>query len=640
MRKSMKKVSRRQKNTKRQFLFLFLGGLFFFNGLALSAGEFREIPLSSERQKVLDSHIEQLASSSTKIREQAKRDILTFGSSAIESLQKAQNHPDLTAAESAVYCLRLLTQGLSRSDDPPEVKKNLNYYSTNEWYLRSLAISRLSYLEPDTSLRPLLRILLHEKNTLAGQSAALAVYWTLPHIQPFRQWPTVFPDEKAFPTPEYRMEQNKQSTEERLKLQNEIREYLLSESARTPGKTLLLQLMEIESTLRKKRGEAAALLSADNSENKSEDEVKKVTAQNAENAPLESGHIEEIEEMLNRFLEEAQKDGKPEKMTFLQEMIYVCADILFQSGHFEEAEAFFRNWQRKNVCALEFNHFQSNEMRLQTLHIRFYLTQKLIVRGNWDWGKSEMKNFLAQMRQTERIRYARYFCTALKATGDFGDAADQMKELRRFQFLAFTQTPETPLGQKTEKQDKGKKDEEEISEYTPLILYFQGLEACSKEDYPKAKKFLTRNMELGENCDIDGLILARKLALFTNDAEWLREVESKINHLLEETQKSIQVLKKNPLIPKEELLMELNLFAWLAVNTERRLEEAQKYAMEAVDLSPDSESIRDTLAMTFAAQGNFEKALEVQLEAVKINPHELELIQNLEKIRFFQTEQK
>lgn len=86
--------------------------------------------------------------------------------------------------------------------------------------------------------------------------------------------------------------------------------------------------------------------------------------------------------------------------------------------------------------------------------------------------------------------------------------------------------------------------------------------------------------------------------------------------------------------------MELNLFAWLAVNTERRLEEAQKYAMEAVDLSPDSESIRDTLAMTYAAQGNFEKALEVQLEAVKINPHELELIQNLEKIRFFQTEQK
>ncbi len=593
-----------------------------FGFTALSAAEFRDVPLSPERREELDFHIRRLASPSTKIREQAKQKILTFGSAAIEPLQKAQNHPDLTVAESAIYCLRILNQDLVRADDPPEIKRNLIFYSVNEWYYRSLALSRLSYLDPDASLRPLLRILLHEKNSLACRSAALAVYWTLPHVQPFRQWPTVLPNEEVFPTKEFQMNRNKQAAEDRARLRDEIRRYLATETVQTPGKTLLLQLLDLES----------ALQNSDSSEDSSENN----TGNDASNV---SAATFEIENFLEPILKEAVKEGKPEKMTFLQETLYVCADLLVQCGRRGEAEKFFRTWSQKNVCALELNHFQSNERRLQTLHIRFLLTQKLLARGNWDWGKSEMKLFLDQMQQTERIRYSRYFCNALRTLGDFAAAEEEMKELRRFQFLSFASSPETPLGQKNEKPEKDQ-SEEGTSEYSAQILYLQGLDACSKKNYSKAKKFLSQNMDLNENNNIDGFILARKLAVFTKDTDWLKEVDSKIDQQLEKTKKSIQILKKNPLIPQEELLMELNLFAWLAANTERELAEAQKFAQEAADLSPDSESIRDTLATTYAALGNFEKALEIQYEAVKINPHELELIQNLERIRFRCSEKK
>lgn len=587
-----------------------------------SAAEFREIPLSAERREALDSHIERFASSSTKIREQAKREVLEFGSAAIESLRKAQNHPDLAVSESAAYCLRLLTRDLLRSDDPPEVQRNLVSYSTNEWYYQSLALSRLSSLAPDVSLRPLLRILLHEENSLSGRSAALAIYWTLPHAQPFRQWPTVLPDEKPYPTEEFQTARNQQAVAERVSLQNEIRRYLVSESAQTPGKTFFLQLLDLENAL-KQDGDS-------------------VNTQ--ENAPSASV-VSEIEELLAPILQDALKEGQPEKMTFLQETLYACADLLAQSGRRDEAEAFFLSWRQKNVCALDSNRFQFTERRLQTLHIRFLLTQRLLARGRWDWGKSEMRHLLDQMQQTERIRYSRHFCNSLKALGDFATATEEMKKLRRFQFLSFANAPETPLGQNVEKDEKNEKNEmarsaEETSEYTAQILYFQGLDACAKKDYPRAKKFLSKNMTLQENIHIDGLILARRLALFTEDADWLREVDARIDQQLEKTQKSIQILKKNPLIPREELLSELNLFAWLAANTERRLDEARKYAQEAVEASPESESIRDTLATTCVAAGELEKALKIQTEAVAMNPHELELLQNLEKIRFLCAEKK
>ena len=72
-----------------------------------------------------------------------------------------------------------------------------------------------------------------------------------------------------------------------------------------------------------------------------------------------------------------------------------------------------------------------------------------------------------------------------------------------------------------------------------------------------------------------------------------------------------------------------NNYAWLAVKTNRHLDKAFAYAKEAVDVNPASAADIDTLAHVYAAQGNFDKAIELQQLSVSLEPASQNLYKSL-----------
>ena len=75
----------------------------------------------------------------------------------------------------------------------------------------------------------------------------------------------------------------------------------------------------------------------------------------------------------------------------------------------------------------------------------------------------------------------------------------------------------------------------------------------------------------------------------------------------------------------------LNSLAWFAATHDFHLDEALEAAQRAVGLEPKNSNIMDTLAETYYRMGNFDKAIEVQKEALEITPDDKYLKDQLVK---------
>lgn len=77
------------------------------------------------------------------------------------------------------------------------------------------------------------------------------------------------------------------------------------------------------------------------------------------------------------------------------------------------------------------------------------------------------------------------------------------------------------------------------------------------------------------------------------------------------------------------LLTDENQFAWLVGNTEGDIDEAIRRSEHTVRQSPGDGGVLDTLARCHYAKGNFEKAVELQKQAVELEPNILQLKRQL-----------
>ncbi len=78
------------------------------------------------------------------------------------------------------------------------------------------------------------------------------------------------------------------------------------------------------------------------------------------------------------------------------------------------------------------------------------------------------------------------------------------------------------------------------------------------------------------------------------------------------------------LFPKS--AMAHNNLAWLDARSRRNLDEAMRHAQQAVNLLPDTAAYMDTMAEVHFAKGDREKALDWSARAVKLTPHDQELL--------------
>lgn len=568
---------------------LFFTLAIFFCLISPSFGrDFGDKPLDPEAQAKLDALVEKLGDPSNKKREKTIGEILKFGDGAIETLQKAQFHPDYTVSECAKYCLSMMVHGMVRLNDSPKVQNLLTPYDSCKPAQKLTLLMELSQLPAEESLIPLMRIVMHEKDPNIARFSALAVWWKLPFPQSVPSFPVPVPEPKTFPDPEEWAKQNELNVKNRRELIEKLLDYLASEPIGMEGKRFLERLLQLE---------------------------KEVQAENADASPFE--------EMFQTFYEKMNSQD-PIDLTFLHEVLYFSADLLAQNGHEKEAKDFFLRQSAMGLTRFGKIRFQNSQDRPSILNYRIFLIQLLVRRGHWELVPQEITQLNNEISTSEKNNLFRLgiFSSTLSTIGEFKLARDYIQDMKRLVFLNIQKN-----GEQEEEDETSIRMNQQISQ-------FKALDACMKKDYAKAKEVLLKTLETKGEPDVDLLILSRKIAVFTKDSEWLDVLEKRIDEVLDQTEKDIQT---------ETLYLlssQMNTYAWLAANTDRQLDKALKYAEEAVRQRPDSPGIQDTLATVHFARGDYEKAFEIQNQAMKEGFMQMELWPNLERIRVYRNEKK
>jgi len=572
----------------KRFFFTFI--LVFILVFPSFGRDFGVKPLEPEAQARLDVLVEKLGETSNKKREKTIGEILKFGESALETLQKAEKSQDFTTAETAKYCVSLIAPGLIRTGDSPRVQAILQKYSVYQPIQKMIQIARLGQLPLEESLVPLMRIVTHEKDPLAARFAVLSIWWRLPFTQPVPAFSVPVPEAKVFPDPVAWATRNDENQKKRVEILEKLREYLaseatsVSESSESVGKQFLAQIIDLE---------------------------KNAQAENADAAPFE--------EIFEKLYDELETED-PATLAFLHEFLYFAADLLIQNGHEQAASDFFLRQTALGLTGFGKATYQIGDERNLELRFREFLIQTLIRRGHWTFVPQETARLFRKISTNEKIVHCGIFTSFLTSIGEYRKAWELLKNVRRTLFMDL-------------KSDEEKADEETTVEFQKQLAQVLALDACKQKDYVKAKEVLRKCFELKGEPDVDSLILAWKIAVFTKDEPWQNELERRIDDLLAKTEKRFPDASEKFLRAPE-----LNAYAWLAANTNRKLDEALKYAEEAVALLPDAVGIRDTLAYVHFARGDYEKAFEIQSQATAESFTEVELWVNLERIRVYKDE--
>ncbi|MBM3890830.1 MAG: tetratricopeptide repeat protein [Verrucomicrobia bacterium] len=74
-----------------------------------------------------------------------------------------------------------------------------------------------------------------------------------------------------------------------------------------------------------------------------------------------------------------------------------------------------------------------------------------------------------------------------------------------------------------------------------------------------------------------------------------------------------------------------NNLAWLLANTDSRLDEARQLSHKSLELAPDNAAYLDTLAEVYLRLGQPQRAVELQKQAVELEPESLDLLDRLRK---------
>ncbi len=576
---------------------------------SLNAADFREKALDEAEKAQIETLISRLGSTSSRTREDAGRQLLQYGSSAVPLLEEARNHEDFTIAESADFYLQMLQNGMHRAGDPPRVAELLKQYESSRLkHLRLRPIYALTYLPEELALTPLLRITLQEKDPHLSRLAALGTYRALPGKRELPKFPTLFPEERPYPAPHFWETENQKAEQSRKAFIPEIRQYLLTESAHTSGKQLLLALLDLEEALDPAIHQTADSISAPNNPESNADTSRQEIDPAAE----------KLRVFRDRFLDPAAGKSDPMDLLFMRELDLTLCGVLYQAGKPEMADEFFQNIFRRKEYSLRENPLPSMEMHKNLVSLFFRQAQLILHEGHTEWSIHLLDSLFRDMEMREKNDFSPSLISIWKSLGEYDAAIALCRDVRHFSFLS-----------------KGSESQKNVDQMADVLVSLYSLKDIQEQKYADAGNRLENYLKKTpmEKLDIDLLILARQLAQFTKDEARLKDLYSLTQKYLDASEKKITILGQNPFTDPEEKSLALNEFAWLAANTGSRLEKALEYAREMTQLRPEYAGLADTLGMVHFARKEYEKAFEVQKKAHEMDPGEPQIFQNLERFR-------
>ena len=169
------------------------------------------------------------------------------------------------------------------------------------------------------------------------------------------------------------------------------------------------------------------------------------------------------------------------------------------------------------------------------------------------------------------------------------------------------------------------------------IFLLEGKIYLEKQDHEKAKESFLKSLQQKPN-HIPSLIALFK-ATANSDQSKLTEIKRKIASAegqLRDSYRSFIAGGSSPFAAerkasKYDFAITANSLAWLLANTDGDLDEASRFARQAVNSSPRTAAFLDTMAFCEFQRGNIEAAIAAQRRAIFISPYDVGYQQSLKK---------
>lgn len=157
-------------------------------------------------------------------------------------------------------------------------------------------------------------------------------------------------------------------------------------------------------------------------------------------------------------------------------------------------------------------------------------------------------------------------------------------------------------------------------------FYFLAQQEADRKDWQKAKEYVDQVMQR-DRAEIDTIILRHEILKRMPDID--KDDPNRMKRLIEGAIQQVEQQMQNGIEPQ----VICNQVAWLLANTEGDYSLATALINVTMKLEPESPVYLDTQAHVFALGKNFQKAVEVQTEAIRHAPEAGVFRKSLERFR-------
>lgn len=538
--------------------------------------------------------IEQLGSDQYFVRRQAEQALIARGADAFDQLQEAEKHDDLEIASSAHYILQQIRIEWTRPDDSAAVQKLMQRYGELSKSERFEKMDKLADLAEDDGLGALCRIARFDSSPQLARYAALKVLQAKRPTEPAGRAPAVIAAEVG---------ESPRAPSEWLRT---YAEFLVN-----PEQTLERWLAIID--------KEAALIEADSPDTE----------------------LAFVFELIDAHLEFSRDKRQPAAVFAglrRRTELYVA-----NSGRLRDGVLYAMNWLWENeqwdALSLLEDHYGSTirddrlllyfsaasrwkegraalgeeiaerayMLESEDNDERFQIADLIGEMGRHDWAEREwwkVVEVFPVLDGNSLSARSRLATLRLHDRGEDRRAAALMDEVCQA-VAADEQKLADAMGHGDWRQ--------RFNQFHAQREYFLACQAVGDGDYEAQRKHLDAayGYDSAPIKDVDVLI-----AMYRShgaDENYRHTAIERIRHTAAAIGLEIEQDPENS--------QHYNHWAWLISNTEGDYEQAVKYSLRSLELSPDSPSYLDTLGRCYYAAGDLEKAVKFQREAVRRHPH-------------------
>jgi tetratricopeptide (TPR) repeat protein len=557
--------------------------------------------------------IQQLGSDSYAARKQAESELMQIGILAMDQLQIASLSSDPQIATSALFVQQSIPQNWVWQDDSFQVQQILDGYGSADTVDRASRLDRLALLRNGEGLPALCRIVRYE---VSGQLSRLASMRIMRIVAEASDESSLVQrelvakslgDSQREPSLWVRQFLSEAETgtfdvdwwRDRAKREHQ----LLRENSRETRRNVMIDFYEWicqQMAAKGHRAEAIELASA------------MLELIDAETFRLADACQWAIENGLPELVEHISQTNDKLKARFAEEpqLGYLLAES-FQKRSMEPKA------QETAKAVFERKRFQGLPTQVERLNVGVELSQ----RGQFDWAERELTASLDKADLTSRITMVCLeVLSELLGDGEkYEQAADAWKPI-------VDRIQNEPMFAKQIANDfPGTYDGRIIENVLARYHYLRGQSENAKGNHAAARDELRKAFELYDE-NVDFLIAMSRVE---GDESWKSFTQQNIEKILNRYREQIQAAEiaavqggpRDSASVQGELAKFLNESAWLSASTNGNSSEAVAFASKACKLSPGIAAYVDTLARAYFANGQIQKAIDTQQEAIALDPH-------------------